>query len=212
MKNYYVPMNTLNFLSKFFTIYRAILLAIISPGIALAQGNESNPSSPNWTWQVFGDGFYGGSAVKRNNEIFIDVNWLKATWGLGISYKLEWPEENRELDRIRIQIKSVFNTNAKVLAGISSKAGENKEQDPRLAQDITNQWQTFEFTTSGMLTSRSSDRLVPSLHADDPKGLQVINLSFLKAEGSDLGSDTIVVRDLVVMFKNGESYAYQGPN
>ena len=212
-----VLMKNLNYLLKFITNFRpllqtVLLVAVITTGLSLAQGNESGSSSPSWTWQIFGDGFHGGSAVIRKNEVFIDANWLKSSWGLGISYRLEWPEENRELDRIQIQIKTVFNSDTKALAGISSSKEGNKEQAPSWAQTITNEWQTFEFAISGMPSSRSSGRLAPSVSAEDPENVHIINFYFLKPEGSDLVSDTIVVRDLVLTFRNGESYAYQAPN
>ena len=157
----------------------------------------------------FGRGFLGGSAVKRENEIFIDANWQKASWGLGISYVLELPESTKKLNRIQVQIRSILGSRAKVFIGLSKKTQGYAIQSPDIAQTITNEWQTFEFSTT-QTSSRPTDALFDtSGNVKDSKVSQIFNLYFRKPEDSGSPTDTIVVRNLVLTFGNGESYAYQ---
>ena len=185
-------------------IHAVMPFMLIAPQILTAQGSKF--TSRDLTWRIFGNGFFGGSAVKRKNEISIDANWEKASWGLGVSYILKSFDSNRELDSIRLQIKNIFGSNTKVYAGLSTKIEGNKVQNPKKAVDITNQWRTFEFSTASM---RYPDTLAPLIEPDAPVNAKKVNIYFTKPQTVELTADTIVIRDLVLTFKDGESYASQ---
>ena len=190
----------------------SVLLAIINASFVSGQGNQSSINNPIWNWRIFGDGFSGGSARKENSETFIDANWLKASWGVGISYSMQWSEKNPGLDRVRVEIKSLAasDSKAKVYAGSFTQSDGNKVQDPSLALPITNEWQTFELTNASM-TSNSSERFSPPTYTPESNNTQIVNFYFIKPKNSQLASETIVLRNLIITFKNGESYVYEWP-
>ena len=188
-----------------------ILLLSFIAGNMLAQSSEPAFSEPDWSWRIFGDGFFGGSAIKRKSEILIDANWVNASWGVGLSYILKWPEKSRELDNFRIDIKTTNGSKMKVYAGLFTKAEANKVQDLELASEVTQEWQTYEFEVISM-HSHTLTRFSPSSGSVAEKNnVLVISLFFMKPETLELGADTIIVRNLLLRFKDGGSYAYQWP-
>ena len=191
------------------TTVSVVILALFAVPSLFAQYHDVGSDGPDWTWRVFGEGFCGGSAIKRRNEISVDANWSKASWGLGIVFLVELTEPDRELDHIRVEIKAL-NATAKVYAGLTTQTGGNKMQKAKSALTITNTWRTFQFSTASMKPT-SADNILSTIDPTRLDNTQAIHLFFLKPNVPETKFDTIVVRNLIVTFTDGESYAYQRP-
>ena len=157
------------------------------------------------SWHVFGEGFFDGSAIKTNEEIQIDANWVRANWGLGLSYNFESIGDRSRIQRIHVEVKNEKGSKSIIEAGFSAshelKCCSQSEEN----LVITEEWQAWEFDTTH-LKRTESDRKLPfeSFLIDSP----MVTLFFLKPKNEEIQKDTIKVRNLYIIFDDGETLFY----
>ena len=164
-------------------------------------------TDPTFGWSIFGLSNQGGTIGKNNDEIEIEVDWAKTSWGIGISHKLRVPINGRKLKGIQAEIKTVGLNKVQVHAGFSNKAGGNLSQDVRMAEDVSNDWKKFEFSANEMGIDLS-ELVSPTFGNQNWDNVKVVNLFFLNSErNGDLQKGTILVRNPVLIYSDENVYA-----
>jgi len=183
---------------------------LVTLGLALTTTSHAQiklidgPGS-NRGWTIFGPPLNGGNIVKRNNELRIQVDWPKTSWGVGISRALELPVDGRKVKGIRAEIKTLGTSNVRVHAGLSNKAGGNLSQDMRLAEEVTTDWKLFEFSAAEMMPELFAS-LSPTFGNLNQDKVIIVNLFFLKPRNNVHVKGSIIVRNPVLIYSEEDVY------
>ena len=157
-------------------------------------------------WDIFGSQADEASIVKQKNELKVQIEWSKTSWGLGMSHMLDLPMNGTKIKSVRAEIKTQSNNKIHVHAGLSTKSGGNLSQNMRLAAEITNDWKEFEFLVTEMATD-TTQPLSPTFGNRNWDKIKVVNLFFLKPRNGELGTDTILIRNPTLIYSDDDVYA-----
>lgn len=180
---------------KTFASIAAIFCAVVFQYNNVAHGEISlfKPGHQKGGWQGFGVGFDDSSANVKNNEIQIHVDWSRATWGIGVMYKLPESMNGKKIKALRVKIKSMKGSLTSVFAGVAAKDDVSIEMEKKKAFNLSDQWQIFEFPFSEMKVSKPGSN--SKIFAESDWGnIQKVKFLFTKPSEVDVNKDVLLVR------------------
>ncbi len=175
------------------TVYYLTFLAFAFVLNLGAVGGELliDPDHRRGGWQGFGTGLDDAGFDKGKNEIVLQVNWARASWGVGVMHTLENPVDGRAIYAIRVKVKSRKGSKTKIYAGLATKEDATMELPREKSIAVTDQWQIIEFPISEMIFKKpelTSQKFGP----DDWEKLQIVKLLFTRQNNND-SKDTIYI-------------------
>ena len=187
--------------------YYLNLLIVLSVGATTTYAQIKLTDDPGSTsgWTLFGVPLNGGTIVQHNNDLKIQVDWPRTSWGVGISRTLKLPLNGRKVKSVRAEIKALGKGNVRVHAGVSNKAGGNLSQDMRLAEEVTTDWKVFEFSVVEMMPELF-ESLSPTFGDRNRDNVKIVNLFFLKPRNSIQEKGAIMVRNPILVYSDEDVY------
>ena len=178
-------------------IYGLIVFPTYSDPTVVSMMKESTYGG----WQAFGFGVMHWQVKPKNREIYIDIGWHGANWGIGGSYVLDKPIDGKSLHAIRLKVKTFGGTKTSVYAGLATKDGANLIIDSEKALPVTKTWQTISIPLFN-LKPYKPDAASIAFTAEDWNHIEIIKILFTKPENSQYLDEKIVIRDPVLIFKH----------
>jgi len=151
-------------------------------------------------WQAFGLGVMDWQVKAIDRELYIDIGWHQASWGIGGLYVLDKPIDGKSLHAIRFKIKSVGGTKTSVYAGLATKDDANLIIDLENAIPVTEKWQTILLPMFNLKPFKP-DATSIAFTAEDWNHIEIIKILLTKPENSQYLDEKIIIRNPVLIFK-----------
>ncbi len=151
-------------------------------------------------WQIFGYAAMDSAANVLDKEVLVDVDWSRATWGVGAMHTLKKPIDGRKLKAIRADIMTINGSRPTVHCGIATSADASLEAYRRDAVTISDSWTSVSFAIADMRKAKP-ELTSPAFTRANWKDIQVVKFLISKPESTEIALDKILIRNPVLVFE-----------
>jgi len=172
-----------------------VIIVLHAWNISLAHGNQIllDLDHPKGGWIGFGSGLDDVGFDMKSKEVLIHCNWPHCSWGLGVMFQLGAPINSRQIQSIRVKVRSNKGSKTMIYAGLSTLNDATLELSRKKALMVTDKWQYFEFPVNYMAPVKA-EATSPDFQKAHQTQIHVVKLLFTQPYKGRIEIDQLLIR------------------